>query len=115
MLQSSWGCHADKGNDGDEEGNGEDEPVAPANMQKNSEKIVVKIRWAQNEDPLKLRVGTDVALERLFASFQQALQKKGKVEAETVIRFMFDGEIIQPEQTAEELEIEDDCVIEASW
>ena len=97
--------HDSDGNDTDKE---DAEPAV-------AEKIIVKIRWAGKDEPVKLRIANNLPFARLFESFSKVGCQKGIFEEGADLKFVFDGEVIQPEQTAEELDIEDDCVIEVSW
>ena len=79
------------------------------------ERIVVKLRIEQQEEPIKLRIAGNAPLGRLFDKFKEIALKQGWVRAETAPRFMFDGEVLHPEDTAEGQEIEEDCIIEVHW
>lgn len=75
----------------------------------------MKIRWAQDKDPAKLRIAKNLPMERLFESFRTFGEKKELFDEDEELKFDFDGERIQPNQTAEDLDIDDDCVIDVHW
>ena len=79
------------------------------------DRIVVKLRIEQQEEPIKLRIAVDAPLGRLFDKFKEMALKQGWVQAETTPKFMFDGEVLRSEDTAEGQEIEEDCIIEVHW
>jgi len=70
--------------------------------------IVLKVRLG-TEQPNKFRLKKSAPLEKIF----QALAEKKKVEP-TRVKLMFDGESISPEQTPEDLDMEDEDLIDAS-
>lgn len=79
------------------------------------EKVVVKVRTKQQEEPLKLRIGKAAPFSRMFQAFREAATAKSWILHDTQLRFVFDGDILTPEGTAEDMDIEDDCVIEVYW
>ena len=79
------------------------------------DKIIVKVKAKAQEQPIKLRIGKRQELERLFMAFRKRAEESGWFDEATPVTFIFDGEVIRPTDTAEELEIEEDCSIEAHW
>ena len=79
------------------------------------DKIIVKVQGNTREAPLKLRIGKRSQLEKLFSAFMKRAEQLQWLSVGTPVKFMFDGEVIRANDTAEELDIEEDCVIEAHW
>jgi hypothetical protein len=51
----------------------------------------------------------------MFLLCRERAEQKAWIDEGAPLRFMFDGELIQDDETCEDLEIEEDCVIEAYW
>lgn len=66
-------------------------------------------------EPLRLRVGKRNQLEKLFTAFSKRGVELGWFSLGTPVKFVFDGEAIRPTDTPEDLDIEEDCIIEAHW
>lgn len=79
------------------------------------DKIIIKVQAKSKEDPIKLRIGKHMQLEKLFSTFTKRAEQLEWLSEGTSIKFVFDGEVIRPTDTAEDLDIEEDCVIEAHW
>lgn len=79
------------------------------------DKIIVKVKAKAQEQSVKLRIGKQQELERLFLAFRKRAEESEWIDGTTPMTFIFDGEVIRPTDTAEDLEIEEDCVIEAHW
>ena len=79
------------------------------------DKIIVKVQAKSKDAPVKLRIGKRNTLDKLFAAFTKRAEELEWLSAGTPIKFMFDGEVIRSEDTPEDLDIEEDCVIEAHW
>ena len=91
-----------------------DEGIEPQ-VDPEMDKIIVKIQGNMKEAPVKLRIGKRSPLEKLFATFMKRAEELQWLSVGTPVQFVFDGEVIRPNDTAEELDIEEDCVIEAHW
>lgn len=79
------------------------------------ERIVVKLSCKQSQEPLKLRIGTNAPLERLFAGFRKHAVAKGWVQQDTALRFFFDGDLLHAHSTAADADLENDMVVEVHW
>lgn len=79
------------------------------------DKIIVKVQGNTKEAPIKLRIGKRSPLEKLFNAFMKRAEELQWLSVGTPVKFVFDGEVMRPSDTAEELDIEEDCVIEAHW
>ena len=79
------------------------------------ERIVVKLRIEEQEEAIKLRIAGNAPLGRLFDKFKEIALEQGWVQADTTPKFLYDGEVLRPEDTAEGKDIEEDCIIEVHW
>lgn len=79
------------------------------------EKVVVKLSTRRQAEPVKMRIGRREPMSKMFAAFEELASRNSWVSPGAQLRFVFDGDALSPEDTADGVDIEDDCVIEAHW
>lgn len=77
----------------------------------------MKLSTKRHADPVKLRIGRHAPFLKMFEAFRElaSLETRNWITKDTQLRFVFDGDMLLPNGTAESMDIEDDCVIEVHW
>ena len=78
-------------------------------------KIVLRIKSSCNVEGLKLRIGVDQPLQRLFNGYQEQGHKAGWLPAGAKVTFKFDGDAMDGNDTPKVMDMEDGDVIDACW
>lgn len=112
---SSWGAGERPESSQQPVENAADGEAAEPALEPDLDKIIVKVQGKLKDRPVKVRIGKRSHLEKLFNTFMKSAEAMNWFSVGTPVKFVFDGEVIRPTDTAEDLDIEEDCVIEAHW
>ena len=76
---------------------------------------MLKIKSSCHTEGLKLRIGMDKPLHRLFKGYESQGHKAGWLPEGARVIFKFDGEALDGENTPASFDMENDDVIDACW
>lgn len=78
-------------------------------------KIILRIKSSSHTEGLKLRIGVDQPLQRLFKGYQDQGNKAGWLPQGAKVTFKFDGDAMNGNDTPKAMDMEDGDVIDACW
>ena len=76
---------------------------------------MLKIKSSSHTEGLKLRIGMDKPLHRLFKGYESQGHKAGWLPEGARVVFKFDGEALDGDNTPASFDMENDDVIDACW
>ena len=94
-----------------------DSDEGPDDCQEPEEEVKVVLKLQCSHGTLNLRTRTQTAMRNLFEAYKAQAKQKGwisDIQAPN-IKFMFEGETLAGNETAESLDLEGDEIIEVRW
>ena len=79
------------------------------------ERIILRVKSSCHPEGLKLRIGVEQPLKRLFNGYKEQGNKAGWLPEGAVVIFKFDGDVLNGSHTPEAIEMENEDVIDACW
>jgi len=79
------------------------------------DRLVLKIKARGQDNPIKIKIGKRRPLSILFDKFREIAEQKAWIDEGAKLKFMFDGDVMYEDDTCDDLDIEEDCVIEVYW
>ena len=79
------------------------------------DKVVLTMQCASGK--LQLRIGRDMAFSKMFDIYKMQAGKKGWLPANKAasVKFVFDGDRLSGNETATQLDLDNDDIIEVTW
>ena len=98
----------------DDEGDGGSDIGEPT-PEPEDDKVVLTLQCAAGK--LQLRIGREMAFSKLFDIYKQQASNKGWLTADksSNVKFVFDGDRLSGNETATQLDLENDDIIEVKW
>lgn len=93
----------------------EEAPPSPAPQSPTEEEQKVQLVVQCKDHKKTMQMSTSKPLQRLFDAWKKFAEEEGWIEADTKLRFVFDGDPLSGEETPAELSLEAEDVIEVMW